>query len=297
MEKIHEPVLLKESIDFLNIKPDGVYVDCTLGDGGYSFEIFKKLKTGKLYSFEVDKLSIDYVKKRYSKELGKNWEIINENFSNIQKVLKNISIDGAVFDLGLSSRQLEGEEKGFTFLKDQKLDMRMDENLLITAEDLLKALSQNELEKLFKTYGEERYAKRIARKIKEWVKENADKTMTTDILVNLIRRVVPAGYRDGSKHPARRVFQSLRIAVNDEINTLRAGLFSTLSMLKADGRVVVVSYHSLEDRVVKQVFIEKEDSEDFEIITPSPVTPSAEEIAENKRARSAKLRAIQKINK
>jgi 16S rRNA (cytosine1402-N4)-methyltransferase len=170
--------------------------------------------------------------------------------------------------------------------------MRMNQDLSVTAEDLLKALSQGELEKLFITYGEERYAKRIARKIKNWVRDNADTTMTTDILVKLIRRVVPAGYRDGSKHPARRVFQALRIAVNDEINTLRAGLFSALSMLNKDGRVVVVSYHSLEDREVKNIFKEKSESGEFEILTPSPITPTAEEIAENNRARSAKLRAV-----
>jgi 16S rRNA (cytosine1402-N4)-methyltransferase len=292
MEKIHKPVLLKQSIDLLNINPSGVYVDCTLGDGGYSYEIYKNLGGGKLYSFDVDKNSIDFVKAEYEEYLGEKWEVFQDNFSNIQKVLGNISVDGVIFDLGLSSRQIDSEERGFTFLQDQLLDMRMNQDLSVTAEDLLKALSQGELEKLFITYGEERYAKRIARKIKNWVRDNADTTMTTDILVKLIRRVVPAGYRDGSKHPARRVFQALRIAVNDEINTLRAGLFSALSMLNKDGRVVVVSYHSLEDREVKNIFKEKSESGEFEILTPSPITPTAEEIAENNRARSAKLRAV-----
>ncbi len=295
MESIHKPVLLKEVTEYLDIKPSGVYVDCTLGDGGYSLEILKKLRGGKLYSLEVDGQSIEFVKSKYKEKLGEKWEIVKENFSNIQKVLKNIGIDGAVFDLGLSSRQIEKGNRGFSFRESQVLDMRMDEELAITADDVIKALSPSELEKLFSVYGEERYAKRISKAVKTWVNENTDKKMTTDNLVDLIRRVVPAGYRDGSKHPARRVFQSLRIAVNDEINALRAGLPSALSMLHVGGRVVVVSYHSLEDRVVKQVFQKVKETDNFELLTKKPVTPSKAEIRENIRARSAKLRAIKKV--
>lgn len=297
MKTIHKPVLLKESIEFLNIKSDGVYVDCTLGDGGYSLEILKKLKGGCLYSLDVDEDSISFVKEKYRHLLGKNWKIIKANFCDIQNSLDNIGIDGAVYDLGLSSRQIELSGRGFSFLKNEELDMRMDKQLSIKAGDLLKALSPQELEKLFVKYGEERYAKRISRSIKEWVRENTDKNMTTDELVNLIRRVVPAGYRDGSKHPARRVFQSLRIAVNDEINSLRAGLPSALSMLHSGGRVVVVSYHSLEDRVTKYIFKNAQDSGNFRVLTKKPVLPDEREIFENNRARSAKLRAIEKLPK
>lgn len=295
MENIHKPVLLKESIVYLDIKPNGIYVDCTLGDGGYSLEILKRLRGGKLYSFEVDEQSIEFVKSKHKEKLSEKWEIVKENFSNIQKVLKNIGIDGAVFDLGLSSRQIEKGNRGFSFRESQELDMRMDEDLAITADDVIKALSRSELEKLFSVYGEERYAKRISKVVKTWVNENTDKKMTTDNLVDLIRRVVPAGYRDGSKNPARRVFQSLRIAVNDEINALRAGLPSALSMLHVEGRVVVVSYHSLEDRVVKQVFQKAKETDNFELLTKKPVTPSNIEVQENIRARSAKLRAIKKV--
>lgn len=294
MEKAHKPVLLKETIEYLEIDPNGKYVDGTLGDGGYSFEIFKNLDKGLLYSFDVDDEAMDFVKKYYKDHIDKRWELINDNFQNISKVL-NISVDGIVFDLGLSSRQIDVEKRGFTFRGNQDLDMRMDKNLGVKAEDLLKGLSQGELEMLFEKYGEERYAKRIAKSIKGWVKENADKTMTTDILVDLIRRVVPAGYRDGSKHPARRVFQALRIAVNDEVNTLCAGLLSALSILNVGGVVIVISYHSLEDREVKNIFKDKEGSGDFEVLTPKPITPSAQEIAENRRASSAKLRAIKKV--
>jgi 16S rRNA (cytosine1402-N4)-methyltransferase len=295
MDVIHKPVLLKESIDFLNIKSDGVYVDCTLGDGGYSLEILDQLKNGKLYSLDIDEDSIEFVKKKYSNQLNEKWTIIKSNFSDIQKSLKNIGIDGAIYDLGLSSRQIEVSGRGFSYRKTEDLDMRMNKDLNVKAQDLLKALSESELEKLFSMYGEERYSRRIAKTIKEWMKENTDKQMTTDVLVNLIRRVVPAGYRDGSKHPARRVFQSLRIAVNDEVNTFRAGLPSALSMLQSGGRVVVVSYHSLEDRVVKQVFEKAEKSGEFKIITKKPVVPTSEEVTRNSRARSAKLRAIEKI--
>ncbi|MFH1547266.1 MAG: 16S rRNA (cytosine(1402)-N(4))-methyltransferase RsmH [bacterium] len=295
MEIIHKPVLLKESIENLNIKEDGTYVDCTLGDGGYSLEILKKLKKGILYSLEVDDDSIEFVKEKYKEFLGDKWKIIKSNFSDIQKSLNNIGIDGAVFDLGLSSRQIEASGRGFSFIRSEDLDMRMDKELNVKAQDLLKALSEKELEKLFRLYGEERFSKRIARSIKRWTKENTDQHMTTEDLVKLIRRVVPAGYRDGSKHPARRVFQALRIAVNDEQNTLRAGLSSALSMLNNRGRVVVVSYHSLEDRIAKNLFKEANNSGNYEVITSKPIVPGEEEVRNNVRARSAKLRVIEKI--
>jgi len=171
MEVIHKPVLLKESIDFLNIKPNGVYVDCTIGDGGYSLKILDQLENGKLFSLDVDEDSIDFVTKKYSNRIDEKWTIIKSNFSDIQKSLKNIGIDGAVYDLGLSSRQLEASERGFSYRKSEDLDMRMNKDINVKAQDLLKALSESELEKLFSMYGEERFSRRIARTIKDWVKE------------------------------------------------------------------------------------------------------------------------------
>lgn len=301
-EVLHEPVLLQEVIRYLEIKPDGTYVDCTLGDGGYSSEIAKKLEDGRLISIDVDKESIGFVRSTYGGLLSeKHWEIVHENFAKLGEILHAHEInevDGVVFDLGMSSRQIDSDAKkrGFSYLRSEPLDMRMDERLGVTAEDLVRGLSEKELTMLFQNYGEERYSKRIARELKRWTKKHTEETLNSDTVAALVRKVVPAGYREGPRHPARRVFQALRVAVNDELRSLQLGLSSALSVVKSGGRIIVLSYHSLEDRIVKDEFNKAISNGGFKLLTDSPVTPSKEEIDRNPRARSAKMRVIMKTS-
>ncbi len=295
---IHEPVLLKEVINYLDIKPDGIYVDCTLGDGGYSSTIIKRLADGKLISLDWDHNAIKFVRKHYENLLQqKHWLIRKANFAKIKSVLRSEDIDkvdGVVFDLGLSSRQLDLPERGFSFKFDSEIDMRMDEDMAVDANDLIKVAGRKQLTEIIGNFGEERFAGRIARAIKDWVDENPKKDISARELVDLIRRVVPASYRKGSSHPARRTFQALRIAVNDELNNLAVGVTSALSQLASEGRIVVVSYHSLEDRIVKQIFENKIDNGSFESVVEGIVTPSETELDKNPRSSSAKLRVIEK---
>jgi 16S rRNA (cytosine1402-N4)-methyltransferase len=294
MDKIHRPVLLNEVIEGLNIKPNGFYIDCTLGDGGHSNKILSQLSSqGLLLSIDQDQHSIDFVKKYY--EIPSNWLIVNDNFLNIKKIVKSIETDrkplGILMDLGISSRQIEEEKgRGFSFQeKEQPLDMRMDEQLQVTALDLLKVLNEFELVKLFKMYGEEKHAKAIAKEIKE----NISEISTVGDLTSLIYNVVPVA--KSNKDPSRRVFQALRIAVNDELNALKDGLDSAFEILKTDGRLVVITFHSLEDRIVKDYFTNKEKSSAGENLTKKPILPTEDEIKTNPRASSAKLRMLKKI--
>ncbi|KKR06165.1 MAG: Ribosomal RNA small subunit methyltransferase H [candidate division WS6 bacterium GW2011_GWF2_39_15] len=289
MKSYHTPVLLTESIVALNIKPRGVYVDCTLGEAGHSFEIFKRLESqGKLISIDQDQSALSYVKEKYSKEIAQgNWIIVKGNFSNLKQICMDMQIekvDGILMDLGLSSRQLEEEGRGFSYnTPSESLDMRMDTDLGVTADDLLKGLNATELEKLFRLYGEERFAKRIAIQIKK------SDIKTVGDLTSLIYRVVPATKRrEDSHHPARRVFQALRIAVNDEINALKKGLDEAYELLNSNGRLCVITFHSLEDREVKR-FFENKGAKDSQAVQPTP-----EEIEVNNRSRSAKLRVLEK---
>ncbi len=286
--KYHKPVLLQESLENLNIKPNGYYVDCTLGEGGHSIEILKKLhKEGSLLSIDRDQDAIDFVKNNYKEEIEKhkNWKIKKANFKNINEILDK-KVDGILMDLGLSSRQLEASKRGFSYLEgSQDLDMRMDEELSAKAIDILNFYDEKTLAKIFKEFGEERNAKRIAK----FIKENIGEIKTVQDLNNVISRAVPAAFADKHKHPSRRVFQALRIAVNDELGNLREGLENSFNVLKKDGRIVVISFHSLEDRIVKKFF--KEKGEKSEIIVPTE-----EEIKENPRSRSAKMRVLIKKN-
>ncbi len=301
---IHKPVMLEEALSYLNIRSGGAYVDCTLGDGGYSLAILNFAQNVKLISLDVDSESINFVKEHYSEEIETHdWRIIKSNFAGLAEALEEAEVsevDGIVFDLGLSSRQLETDMRGFSFRSDDPLDMRMDQDLNVSAEDLLNALSEKELEKIFSKFGEERYSRRIARSIKSWLKDkDYSEQITTQKLVELVRDAVPAGYREGSKNPATRVFQALRIAVNDELGSLRQGLSSALSVISPGGVIVVVSYHSLEDRIVKTLFrdvADNEDGEKFKELTPKPIEPKESEVSKNPRSRSAKLRAIKKIS-
>lgn len=295
-QKFHTSVLLKESIDSLNLKPAGRYIDCTLGEAGHSLQIIKRLaKEGKLLSIDRDQEVIDFVKQKYSQQLKENqWKIAKGNFSKINFFSKNFidHADGILMDLGISSRQLEIEDRGFSYQKDDELlDMRMDQNLAVTAKDLLKVLSESELTKLFRLYGEEKMANRIARAIKNSPKE----IQTVRDLNALVDRVMPAASKSSNKHPARRVYQALRIAVNDELNSLKEALTDGFQMLDKDGRLVVISFHSLEDRIVKNFFKEKINTGEAVEIGENPILPTESEIELNPRARSAKLRVIARI--
>lgn len=288
----HTPVLLDEAIEQLNIKKDGIYVDATLGDGGHSTEILKQIGSGKLISTDFDINSINWVKANNPLSTVDNWIIEYSNFTEIDEVLKrnNIEkIDGILFDIGLSSRQIANKKRGFSYYGDGEIDMRMDEGLQVKAKDLLMALSQKELALLFTRYGEEKYSNDIARNIVKARK--VGKLNTIHDLVQAIYAGVPKNYDRGRKHPARRVFQALRIAVNDEIYGLEKALQKTMNILNPKGRIVVITYHSLEDKVVQR-FIQ-DNFEKLTILTPTPIHPTVEEVEKNQRSRSAKMYVIE----
>ena len=289
MDKIHVPVLLNESIDSLNIKPDGFYVDCTLGDGGHSQAILKQLSSkGLLLSIDQDSFAIEFVKDFYKAQ--PNWIIKQSNFRYIDKLVAEIgrTPDGILMDLGLSSRQLEeSHNRGFSYQEDQEpLDMRMDTNLGVTAKDILVVLNNKQLAKLFLEYGEERYCALIAKTIKE----NIDHINTVGDLTRLIYKVVPAN--NTIKNPSRRVFQALRIVVNDELDSLTETLDRSFKLLSKNGRLSVISFHSLEDRIVKTYFNDKAGSGEGELLFKSSIAPTDTEIEQNSRSASAKLRCL-----
>ncbi len=292
MKIIHVPVLLNETIESLNIQSNGFYIDCTLGDGGHSFEILKRLSPeGLLVSIDRDQHAIDFVKKYYKDSLADNWKLIRSNFSKIGDVVQRFDRrpDGILMDLGLSSRQLEeSHSRGFSYLESEEpLDMRMDEELGVKAKDLLVVLSEKELTRLFQVYGEERFAGRIAREIKKSIED----INTVGDLTGLVYRVVPAAHQS-SKNPSRRVFQALRIAVNDELNSLKEGLDSSFEILKSSGRISVITFHSLEDRIVKEYFNSIAESGKGSPLYKEIIAPTDNEIEKNPRSASAKLRVL-----
>ncbi len=305
----HYSVMLNESIDGLNIKSDGIYVDATLGYGGHSSEILKRLTTGHLYSFDQDEEAIENSKKRLL-EIGNNFTIIYSNFVNMKSKLKEQGIDkvdGILFDLGLSSPQIDNKERGFTFMNDAPLDMRMDKSSKIDAKHIVNTYSIEELANIFFIYGEEKMSRVIAKKI---VSERLNKEIkTTKELVNIISAAVGAKYFNKS-HPERQIFQAIRIEVNSELNVLKDVLPDAIDLLKQHGRISVITFHSLEDRIVKQIFksesevddlvkglpvIPKEFEPKIKLINKKPLLPSDKEIEENSRSKSAKLRIVERI--
>ena len=295
MKKIHVPVLLKETLEYLNIKSEGFYIDCTLGDGGHSFEIFKRLSSkGLLLSIDHDQHAIDFVEGYYKDEIDNNWHIKKSNFSKLETILNEYDRkpDGILMDLGLSSRQLEQSyDRGFSYLEENEpLDMRMDEELGVKAKDLLVVLTEKDLTLLFLKFGEEKYARKIAKAIKQEITN----INTVGDLTRLVYRVVPAAHQS-SKNPSRRVFQALRIAVNDELNSLKQGLDSSFRLLNSKGRICVISFHSLEDRIVKEYFNSLADSGQGLLLLKEIIAPTDEEVRMNPRSASAKLRVIEKI--
>lgn len=306
MSEKHYSVLLDESIENLNIKEDGIYVDCTLGYAGHSSQILKRITRGCLFAFDQDGEAITY-SRRILDQINDNYEIINSNFVNIKSELnkRNINkVDGILFDLGVSSPQLDETERGFSFHKDAKLDMRMNQNQKLSAYEVVNNYSESELIRIFYEYGEEKFAKKIASGI---VKAREEKKIETTLeLVELIKNNVPEKYRR-EHHPARKVFQAIRIEVNDELNVFEKALNDSIDLLATGGRLCVITFHSLEDRICKNTF--KRLSEVDKVYRGLPFIPdeykpkikligkykpSKKELDENNRSRSAILRVIEK---
>ena len=301
---MHKSVLLEESIKYLNLKDDSIIVDCTLGYGGHSSHILERIKKGHLYAFDQDLEAISYSRERLS-NIASNYTIIKSNFCHIKDELakRNISkVDGVLFDLGVSSPQLDEGNRGFSFHQDAKLDMRMDQTNPLSAYEVVNNYSYKELVRILKEYGEEKYASSIAHGI-----INARPITTTLELVEVIKNNVPQKY-SREKHPARKTFQAIRIEVNDELNVFEEALRQALEILNVNGRVCVITFHSLEDRICKKIFkevssIDKNLSKlpiipdnlqpKFKVI--ANIEPSDIELEENIRARSARLRVIEKI--
>ena len=305
----HYSVLKKELIDGLNINPDGIYVDCTLGYAGDSKEILRELKRGFLFAFDQDEDAIKYSEEELSK-IGSNYKIIYSNFRYLKKKLaeENVSkVDGFVFDLGLSSPQIDEKERGFSFGQDAILDMRMDKNNKLTAKDVVNTYSYEDLVKIFYKYGEEDFSKPIAKAIVDF--RSKGEILTTLELVDIIKSAVPLKYFV-KNHPERQIFQAIRIEVNDELKSIEEALNDAIDMLNVGGRICVITFHSLEDRIAKSIFKEKSEINPLvkglpvipdeykpliKLINKKPILPSDEELAENSRSKSAKLRIIERV--
>lgn len=310
MEFKHVTVLLDEAVEILNIKPDGIYVDGTLGGGGHSVQIAKKLTTGKLICFDQDINAISAAKEKLKDYMDKVI-LVHSNFENIKSELNKLDIekiDGFLVDLGVSSHQLDVPERGFSYMQDAPLDMRMDSSLTFSAYDLVNTYSESELKRVIKDYGEENWSARIAKLIIERRQEKA--INTTFELVDTIKAAIPKRMRDENQHPAKRTFQAIRIEVNRELDVIEKTLLAAVEIMNEDGVVAAITFHSLEDRIVKNTFKKLQNSctcppefpvcicnakKIVEIITRKPILPSEEEITENPRSRSAKLRAAKKI--
>ncbi|MFS0574352.1 16S rRNA (cytosine(1402)-N(4))-methyltransferase RsmH [Sporosarcina sp. 179-K 3D1 HS] len=306
----HTTVLLHEAVEGLNIKSDGVYVDCTLGGAGHSSEIARQLAGGgRLICFDQDLVAIEAAKKTLQDFLP-NVTFIHSNFRNLKSELEKIgvaSVDGILYDLGVSSPQLDTPERGFSYHHDAPLDMRMNQEAPLTAYDIVNEWPYEDLVRIFFRYGEEKFSKQIARKIEEARK--AAPIQTTTELAELIKSGIPAATRRTGGHPAKRVFQAIRIAVNDELGAAEQSLTDAITLLKPGGRISVITFHSLEDRLCKTIFKEASSLPELppnlpvipegmepilKLVTRKPIVPSEQEILENKRARSAKLRVAEK---
>lgn len=304
---IHKSVLLNEAIENLNIKPDGIYVDATTGGGGHSKEILKKLTTGHLYCFDQDEYAITRATEVLN-EVSNNYTFIKANFVDLKKELNKLGvdkIDGILYDLGVSSFQFDIPERGFSYNYDAPLDMRMDQEKELTAEYIVNNYSLDELSNIFYRYGEDPNSRLIAKGIIDNRKNK--RISTTFELVEVIKKSLPQKVLNSKGHPAKRVFQALRIAVNDELRVFEVSVNDALDILAKDGRCVVITFHSLEDRICKVVFKERTTvnipkglpinnikEADYELINKHPILPSLEELEYNNRAHSAKMRVIKR---
>ena len=304
----HYSVLLEEAVEGLNIKEDGIYVDCTLGGAGHSLEILKKLTTGKLYAFDQDNVALENAKIKLS-EYADKVVFIKSNFENLKEKLaeQNVyEVDGVLYDLGVSSPQLDTPERGFSYNYDTRLDMRMDTDASISAYEVVNEYSYHDLVRIFYRYGEEKFSKQIARNIEK--KRELAPIETTFQLVDIIKESIPAAKRRTGGHPAKRVFQAIRIAVNNELSVFENSLEQAIDIVKVGGRISVITFHSLEDRLCKQIFnsyaknkeipknlpiLPNESLSKLKLITRKPICPSDKELEENNRSRSAKLRVAE----
>ena len=304
----HYSVLLNEAVEGLDIKEDGIYVDCTLGGAGHSLEILKRLKNGKLYAFDQDNVALENAKEKLA-EYSDKIVFIKSNFVNLKEKLGEYGVnevDGVLYDLGVSSPQLDTPERGFSYNYDTRLDMRMDTDAKISAYEVVNEYSYHDLVKIFYRYGEENFSKQIARNIEK--KREIKPIETTFELVEIIKESIPAAKRRTGGHPAKRVFQAIRIAVNNELSVFEDSLEQAIEIVRIGGRISVITFHSLEDRICKQIFNSYAKSKDIpknlpimpeeslsklKIITRKPIYPSDIELEENNRSRSAKLRVAQ----
>lgn len=304
----HISVLLEEAIEALAIRSDGIYIDMTLGGGGHSSEILKQLTTGHLYAFDQDQYAIERARERLS-QIGKNFTIISSNFVNLSAALEEFNIpriDGILYDLGVSSFQFDLPERGFSYRYDAPLDMRMNQEQELTAEKIINEWSETDLTTIFFRYGEHPFSKKIATNI---AKNRVEKRIqTTFELVDIIKASLPAKVLHQKGHPAKQIFQALRIAVNDELQVFEKSLEQAFDLISPKGRIVVITFHSLEDRICKQMFKEKvtpppvlkhlpvitDDQTEFTLVAKKPIYPSEVELEYNNRAHSAKMRVIQK---
>ncbi len=311
MEFHHISVLLNECIDNLNITPDGIYVDGTMGGGGHSLEIAKRLTTGRLICIDQDPNAHEAAGKRLA-EYKDRITFVRDNFGNIANILDSLGIekiDGMLLDIGVSSHQLDEAERGFSYQQDAPLDMRMNPDRPFSAYDVVNGYDEDELDRVIFTYGEERWARRIAQFI---VKEREAKPIeTTGELVDIIKKAVPKGARKDGPHPAKRTFQAIRIEVNGELEVLQRAIDDVAARLAVGSRLGIITFHSLEDRIVKEAFRKQENPcicpPQFpvcvcgkkplgRVITRKPILPSKEELEENPRSRSAKLRVLEGVS-
>lgn len=307
-ENYHIPVLYKETLDNLVINPDGVYVDCTLGGGGHSEGILSRLsEKGRLICIDQDQAAIDYAKERLKEYQGK-FQIFKDNFKNIDTVIYMAGydkVDGILMDIGVSSKQLDDGERGFSYKYSARLDMRMDKSSPLSAYEVVNEYSEEELRRIIFEYGEERYARKIAKWI---VEDRSQKAIeTTEELAKLVAKAIPGKHK---KHPAKKTFQAIRIEVNKELDVLTEAMDKGIKMLKTKGRMAIITFHSLEDRIVKNHFRDltvecicpKEipicmcnHKATVKLITRKPIEPSNDEVDENNRAHSSKLRVCEKL--
>lgn len=308
----HETVLLHETVDGLNVKPDGIYVDCTLGGAGHSSLILSQLnEKGHLFSFDQDMTAINHAKVILKDEVEKGKvTFVHSNFRYLKEALEEKGIhrvDGVLYDLGVSSPQLDVSERGFSYQHDATLDMRMNQEQELSAHTIVNEWDYSDLVRIFFRYGEEKFSKQIARKIE--ARREIEPIETTHELVEIIKDAIPAPARRKGGHPAKRVFQALRIAVNDELGSLEDSLESAVDIINVDGRISVITFHSLEDRIVKQLFksysqmpelprglpvIPEGHEPLLKLVNRKPILPSNEEVENNNRSRSAKLRVAEK---
>ncbi len=309
MNNMHISVLLNEAIQALNLKDDGIYVDATLGYAGHSSEILKRVRRGCLFAFDQDSDAINYSREKLSK-IGDNFTIIYSNFVHMKEELakRNVDkVDGILFDLGVSSVQLDEVDRGFSYHNDAKLDMRMDKNKELSAYEVVNNYEEERLVEIFFKYGEEKYSRSIARAIVKY-RENK-KIDTTLELVEIIKSAIPMKAKK-DKHPARKVFQAIRIEVNHELDILEESMNNALDLLNIGGRLVVITFHSLEDRIVKNIFRERTSIDEkvkglpnipeeylnnYKLVNHKAIVPSRDELENNNRSRSAKMRVIERI--